>query len=128
MTKPKLHILPASRAPSLLIADEPGRPLQKTRLFDANGTEFVGIDSVSTENAPDSPVANIITIQLRTLPFDVVVVDAPPAGLVERLRTLAAGWRKDTTAGLWDNEGYAADGARDQCADELEALLAEVIT
>lgn len=126
MAEPKLYILPANRAPRLLTADEPSRPVQKTRIFDANGTEFVGIESVTTEGTLDSPVDNIITIQLRTPPLDVVVVDAPPASLVERLRTLAAGWRTDTTAGLWDNEGYAADGARDRCADELEALLAEV--
>lgn len=51
----------------------------------------------------------------------------PPPILEDRLRDLAAKWRKGRAdIDLWDHLATATDEARGTCADELEALLNEV--
>lgn len=126
MTKPKLQILPPHLAAPAMHPEQPIRPLQKTRLYDGNGTEFIGIESVTTTKAPDSALANIFTIQIRTLPFDVVVLDAPPVGLADRLRALAAKWVQNHGGYSSDPVDSAVEVAQEECADELLELLDEL--
>lgn len=73
----KLYILPAHKAPALWLPEEPRRPLKKIRIYDANGTEFVGIDEVMCSSDPESPLDTIVTIRMRLSPGESAVLDAP---------------------------------------------------
>ena len=50
----------------------------RTRLFDANGTEFVGISQVSSSDDPHAPDRTIITITMSLKRDEIQVIDAPP--------------------------------------------------
>lgn len=103
--KPKLYILPARLAPKILLPEEPNRRLQKTRLYDANGTEFVGITECSKRPDPERPTFQQVRIEMSLQPGESMVLDAPPPSLTDRLRALTDELKVDSTASRWGLHG-----------------------
>lgn len=120
--KPKLYILPAHRAPEII---EPGsdRKARKTRIFDGNGTEFVGISDCSAGPDHEHPLHTIVTVTMRLQPGEHAMLEEPPESLHDRLRAIMDKWHSVERFDAGDDAGVAAKNVRMDCADELEALL-----
>lgn len=52
-----------------------------------------------------------------------MIVDAPPASLHDRLRSIVAKWYSVERFDAGDHAGVAAKNVRMDCANELEVLL-----
>lgn len=77
MTEPKFYFLPANLSPKRRLPEEPKRPIQKARLWDANGLEFVNLDEVIFEAEPLPLGEAIVTVRMRLMRGEIVKLDAP---------------------------------------------------
>lgn len=80
MTGPKLYLLPARSAPFPTDPLEPEerRIIQKARLYDGNGAEFVNIAEVTTRPHPDHEGIQLVRIEMALGPGEVERIETPP--------------------------------------------------